>query len=507
MLQKPSGCTACPLHTTGLGFVRPTGPQDARVAFIGEAPGADEAESGEPFVGLSGSRLWSIAKRAGLSREQVRVDNILHCKPPDNALRGESYERDAVAKCYQYLRPTMEAGHGAYVAVGAVATKALLGIHGKFKLNDWHGCPTKDHAGRWIIPTYHPAFLLRGQQRLTGVVVFDMRRAIAVANGTYVENKGVLRIDPSPDWFLLWIERYEAALAAGLEPWLAVDVETVEKLTGKEEDSLEGSNIKIVRINFAYNPDEGLTVPWCEPYISMARRLLASKGHKVFWNWRYDIPLLRDAGCPVERPWHEGMHLFKLLQSDLPLGLGFAAPFFSTYGAWKHLASTDPGTYAAIDPMQTLRIAFGCIAELRRTGMWSIYERTFYQLDKIVLHPAEDTGLLVDQTELTRFDTELTEKEARLVAKIQAYVGDGARPLVGYWKKPPKDRDPQDVLTVQLEKEVLCCTDCEAIDVTEKHKCKKVAENPGNLPDPTRSLELTKPKPKRTRRVRAAGAN
>jgi uracil-DNA glycosylase family 4 len=149
-------CTRCRLHKQGRKqIVFGVGNPRADLMFIGEAPGADEDEKGEPFVGRAGQLLTNMIKAMGLSREEVYIANIIKCRPPGN----RTPERDECETCSPFLMRQIEAvAPKAIVALGAVAAKTLLAIN----------APMSELRGRWydfrgtkLAVTYHPAFLLR----------------------------------------------------------------------------------------------------------------------------------------------------------------------------------------------------------------------------------------------------------------------------------------------------------------------------------------------------------
>jgi uracil-DNA glycosylase family 4 len=149
-------CTRCRLHQQGRKqIVFGVGNPKAQLMFIGEAPGADEDEQGEPFVGRSGQLLTNMIKAMGLRREDVYIANIIKCRPPSN----RTPERDECDTCSPFLMRQIEAiKPKALVALGAVAAKSLLAIN----------APMSELRGRWydfrgtkLAVTYHPAFLLR----------------------------------------------------------------------------------------------------------------------------------------------------------------------------------------------------------------------------------------------------------------------------------------------------------------------------------------------------------
>ena len=149
-------CTRCRLSKQGRKqIVFGVGNPKADLMFIGEAPGADEDQQGEPFVGRAGQLLTNMIKAMGLRREDVYIANIIKCRPPGN----RTPERDECETCSPFLMRQIAAIRPkAIVALGAVAAKTLLAIN----------APMSEFRGRWfdfrgtkLAVTYHPAFLLR----------------------------------------------------------------------------------------------------------------------------------------------------------------------------------------------------------------------------------------------------------------------------------------------------------------------------------------------------------
>jgi uracil-DNA glycosylase family 4 len=148
-------CKRCKLGTTRKNLVFGTGNPKARLVFVGEGPGADEDEKGEPFVGRAGGVLNRLITAMGLKREEVYICNIVKCRPPGN----RDPERDEVTACSPFLlRQLRSINPEVIVALGKPATHTLLEcndpiskLRGKF--HDFHGIP--------LMPTYHPSYLLR----------------------------------------------------------------------------------------------------------------------------------------------------------------------------------------------------------------------------------------------------------------------------------------------------------------------------------------------------------
>lgn len=156
-------CTKCVLHQTRNRVVFGVGDRRARWMVIGEAPGADEDQQGEPFVGRAGQLLNEMLLAAGLKREQVYIANILKCRPPEN--RDPKPEESE--SCEGYLQQQIALVRpGLLLAVGRIAAQNLLRTDtpiGKLRGQVHRYGP----ANIPLVVTYHPAYLLRspGQKR------------------------------------------------------------------------------------------------------------------------------------------------------------------------------------------------------------------------------------------------------------------------------------------------------------------------------------------------------
>ena len=127
--------------------------------FVGEAPGADEDIQGEPFVGRAGQLLTKIIEAMGYTRKDVYIANVLKCRPPGN----RNPEPDEVATCQPFLLRQIDVVQPkVMVALGTFAAQALLNTKdpiGRLRGRAW---PCR---GRQLVPTFHPAFLLRSPDR------------------------------------------------------------------------------------------------------------------------------------------------------------------------------------------------------------------------------------------------------------------------------------------------------------------------------------------------------
>lgn len=152
-------CTRCPLARSRTCIVFGQGDPNARLVFVGEGPGSEEDRSGHPFVGAAGQLLTKIIAAMNLSRETVYLCNIVKCRPPGN----RNPEPGEIRQCMPFLKRQLAAIRPRVIcALGGVAARILLEtdtpisrLRGRFY--EVEGIP--------VMPTFHPAFLLRNPAR------------------------------------------------------------------------------------------------------------------------------------------------------------------------------------------------------------------------------------------------------------------------------------------------------------------------------------------------------
>lgn len=152
---KALNCKGCLLHKTRRNVVFGDGDPRAKLVFVGEAPGYDEDLQGLPFVGQAGKLLTKMIEAMGLSRDSVYICNVLKCRPPEN----RSPLPEEVAACKEYLLRQIE----------IISPKAIccLGRHAACALLETEDPISKirgkeiDFKGVVLVPTFHPAYLLR----------------------------------------------------------------------------------------------------------------------------------------------------------------------------------------------------------------------------------------------------------------------------------------------------------------------------------------------------------
>ena len=153
-------CTRCKLHRLGRRqIVFGAGNPEADLMFVGEAPGRDEDIQGVPFVGRAGQLLTKIIEAIDLTREQVYIANVIKCRPPEN----RNPEPDEVASCEPFLFRQIDVVRPkVIVALGSFAVHTLLQTDAP--ISRLRG-QVYDYRGAKLVPTFHPAFLLRSPER------------------------------------------------------------------------------------------------------------------------------------------------------------------------------------------------------------------------------------------------------------------------------------------------------------------------------------------------------
>ena len=152
-------CQRCKLHRTRRTIVFGEGNEKATLMFIGEGPGYDEDVQGRPFVGKAGQLLTKIIQSINLSRDEVYIANIIKCRPPQN----RNPEPDEIQSCSPFLMKQIRVIQPKIIcALGTFSAQTLLKTDAKISVLRGK---IYDLEGIKVIPTYHPAFLLRNPER------------------------------------------------------------------------------------------------------------------------------------------------------------------------------------------------------------------------------------------------------------------------------------------------------------------------------------------------------
>jgi len=169
---KPPLCEGCSLQ--GGGYAEGEGPENATILLLGEALGSEEEDSGRPFVGGAGRILNFLLQKAGLRRSELYITNVIRCRPPRNRTPTEEEIKDCTRRHkLGELLPTFN-------LVVLLGNSALLAVTGKTGITRWRGSVFVPQEGVKVLPTIHPAAIMR-QQDMFPIVVADLQRAATEA--------------------------------------------------------------------------------------------------------------------------------------------------------------------------------------------------------------------------------------------------------------------------------------------------------------------------------------
>lgn len=442
-MTLPTTQPPCPASLLDHGFssryVPPQGTGANRVMIVGEAPGEQESRELHPFVEYApaGSVLERAIWRINARREQFSITNIVPFRPPKNNL--EPWEVEAIESC----RPLLEATISTYkpkiiVALGNIALRTLTGLAGpKLGVSNLAGYLLPGIYAP-VIPCWHPSFLRRGAMSHFGVLVEALRRAVSLTL------EGGLPVTPTPDeppagyqMFPSEEDALEFEQRAASADYVAYDIETPWSNAEDSAEEAEGEQ-RILSIQFSDRPGSAIFFPWREPYVSIAKRILASSVPKLGWNiWRFDDPVLAANGCHVAGECHDLMWAWHHYQPDLPRGLQFAAGQLGWPFPWKHLSGAHEEFYGLVDVDVLQHMAPMLFEILHRKTVWNGYSQHIVHLNPILSRVSE-RGMPIDPTAFKEVVKTLETAYSETKAEMQTLIPELIRPFKDYKREPKK---------------------------------------------------------------------
>lgn len=348
------------------------------IAIVGEAPGEEETDKGRPFLGRSGWLLNKILKQIGIERDACLITNVFRDRPLNNDV-NQFFVKKSVAKRAGYSSE-YPAGVGGLVhpdfagelarlahelerarprVVIALGVTALWALTGRTSIASVRGTVLESSLvpGLLVVPTYHPAAILRQWENLTSVVA-DFRKAKRTAiHGNVVQSRSIWLYPELAD-LGRFSEQFIYAVPSGNsipdpsrdpvgkvlygddKPPLGVDIETRWDV-----------DHQITCIGFAPNPDVALVVPFWDVskpgfnYWSASDEVQAWKWcaqilgdptiPKLFQNGSYDVQVLAHWGIKVEGRYEDTMILHHALEPELPKALDYLGSIYTNESAWK----------------------------------------------------------------------------------------------------------------------------------------------------------------------------
>jgi uracil-DNA glycosylase family 4 len=418
--------------------------------IVAESLGKEEALRSEYLVGPTGQLMDRLISRTKhplrgtpLSREMFGLENTVHCQPPGDNLWAKEWV-GAFDHCRPYLEESIaKVQPKVILALGAGALKWFTGHS---NIEKCHGYAFETQWGI-VVPTFHPAYLLRGKMHLAEVWMHDLCKAITIAEKGLTRRPFNLNLFPTPDQAWDFVARYKAAG----EPLLAADIETPysgrrdEDKVGEWDDEEEASSFEgyetedpsytVIRCSFAFDEEEAITFPWMYPFTEVGRELLASNGDKTFHNHAYDVPRLEAKGFPVNGLIHDSMLYFGRLRPGLPKSLAFVAPLYTDLPEWKSENNARPEYYAALDVIAGIRVTNRIIEALKKSGAWEMALRHIGKVNS-VLHRMSRRGTRVDRPTRALRRIEFSRRLEGLIEELQTHIPEDLFPRTVYKVKP-----------------------------------------------------------------------
>ncbi|MGH9968949.1 MAG: uracil-DNA glycosylase family protein, partial [Pyrinomonadaceae bacterium] len=311
-------CGGCPLEPRGTIFIPFDGLGLNRVMLVGDSGWEWEARNvrssngkpvGTPFSGPSGWFIDRNLKRIGATRADFVIANSFWCKAPHLGFTDhpERYPEAALAleHCRPYLDDLIERMKPkVLVPMGNVALRRVAGLSG---IQQHQGYYISTPYGIPAVPTFHPSYILKGNQKLSGVWCMAVQRALDIAQRGAKPRQYDLLLDPPLQTAREYLTQPNDLLVC--------DIETPNT---DDNEEVEDASYTIVRISFSNRVGTAISLPWAQPYIRLCHEVLAGAKQVVFWNQGYDLPRLRAAGCTFPGRIIDAMFAWHFLQSDLP---------------------------------------------------------------------------------------------------------------------------------------------------------------------------------------------
>lgn len=319
----------------------------------------------------------------------------------------------------------------------------------------------------YVISTHHPSHLMQGKQHLVPILHYCFQRALEIANDGLTFDKLSYLEDPEPATFEDWMQGYFQAADHNPETILSYDIETPYKQSKDEGDiALADDESAILRVSFSYIPGQAVSIPWKSDYLSSIAEIFAYDGTKVGWNNGQFDSLKIKQHLPIGGLDIDAMLAWHVLNSSMPKGLGFVTPFYAkTMQMWKHLSKDKPAFYNACDADATLRCWLGIREDLKRNGLWNVFNKHVMEVHRVFKFMS-DKGVLLDQQLRAEAEAKLSTMLDGIGDQMEAAIPIAARRLKIY-KKTPKDT--AGLIQVEQVAPVRRCSICGLVNPKKIH--------------------------------------
>jgi len=427
--RTKSKCSECALAGYCTKVRGESASDKPKLALIGEAPGKDEDEKGRPFVGSAGQELDRMLAKAGIHRHNVYVLNLINCRPPENDL-DSSEGVEALEMCRPGLEQELLELHAkgvrTLITLGNKPSSAL-GIEGA--IHKIRGSVYKATvAGKdfWVVPTFHPSYIIRGQWSEEPTCINDINKAISIATEGYT---------PPKEDFLLFptVRDIEARTKDILKrkPLLGVDTETT---------ALTYYEAEVFTMSLALSSEEAFSIPFYSqgfiPYwkngdlirVKNCLYEILEKCPTMYQNAPFDVSVLESNGFKIGRIEHDVLLIHHAIHPELPHNLGYIVSIYGATPFWKDVKlkfsrmcqtpDIDLRTYNCRDSVVLHQVLKPLLQDLKETGTEHIY----YDYSLKLIRPTLEltyNGMKLDRGRLNAWKRELELELATLESQLR----------------------------------------------------------------------------------------
>jgi uracil-DNA glycosylase family 4 len=471
-MQKPKDCQGCPLEERGLGFSRPEGSGKNGVLVIGESLGREEYLKGTPFVkyAQAGSALEKAFTLTGVERQDHKLWNIVACQPPNNKLEGTDYGEKAIEHCKRFFRRVLSdhirlctvnnrISHPVILALGNVPLKVLTEVSGdpkeKQSISNLRGyvLPAREYPGVWVIGSYHPSFIRRGNANLFPALMDDIEKAGMVANGEFdwwKGGKGYSDISYNTHPSLSDAESFATKVEDNVNLPLGMDIETPTGIQADEDEREDIEHSNITLFQFSLGKGQGIAIPFEPLFIPAIKKIVRCRNLKLGFNWwSFDAPRVEAEGIKVNGQVHDLMVMFSKYSPGLRKHLQAVASYAKFPFPWKHMYGSNLEFYGCAD-VDALHWIWEWLPEqMKELGVWECYERQVYNY-KSILDRSARIGIPIDANAREFLHESLCKERGSLELQLESLIPVETRAISpkknnketgeiseGY-KKPPK---------------------------------------------------------------------
>lgn len=399
------------------------GNPNGKLMVIGMSPGREELKADKPFVGKSGTMLWSALAEDGIDRSECYIINVIGEWPSGKQGKIAPEQQDRWWEAFD--KATNEFKGSTVLCLGGDALARFTGLVG---IENWRGYiirrdeflrPTRVHheqgvykSGKrkgqpkevkrkefcdppfkgpcTVISTIHPSAVMRAGFTTLPAFTADVRRAARLAGGEGAEE--VCNVYT------------ETPHAPGDIQALAFDIET-------------DMSYIVTRIGIAYDtkPMDVWSARWDNISYGATKLALETEGVLKFaHNMAYDYPRLRKTGIDIKGPLFDTMLAANLLQPDLYKGLNAVASMYLDTPRWKHLSDSEPAKYNALDAARTLEIGHKLREDIKIEGMQPLFEGTIMPTIPVLIDMSE-RGVKIDRQRQAEWNKKLNQDAMRLL--------------------------------------------------------------------------------------------